>query len=206
MVKNLHLRQCESVRWQENHPEITQNRKAAVPRETEHGQLSGHFFLTLGWVSNTSLGVKFEGNWTFSFGSWTCFTSERSGKKEAVQFWQKVFSLSSSLGRWNTKKWKQETPSCWRCSSRERVSSAWPKFRASCLFQTKPNQMNNWCGLSDVSSLSHSVKDKAEILLQVEELLHIKEELSSQVCYSEIKIVLCCFFCTFMCIFCFFFR
>ena len=30
-----------------------------------------------------------------------------------------------------------------------------------------------------------SVKDKAEILLQVEELLHIKEELSSQVCYEE---------------------
>lgn len=30
-------------------------------------------------------------------------------------------------------------------------------------------------------NLSPSVKDKAEILLQVEELLHIKEELSSQV-------------------------
>lgn len=29
--------------------------------------------------------------------------------------------------------------------------------------------------------MSPSVKDKAEILLQVEELLHIKEELSSQV-------------------------
>lgn len=34
------------------------------------------------------------------------------------------------------------------------------------------------------------VKDKAEILRQVEELLHIKEELSSQVCYSEIKIMI----------------
>ena len=30
-----------------------------------------------------------------------------------------------------------------------------------------------------------SVKDKAEILLQVEELVHIKEELSSQVCNTE---------------------
>lgn len=37
------------------------------------------------------------------------------------------------------------------------------------------------------SHLSPSVKDKAEILLQVEELLHIKEELSSQVSYSEVK-------------------
>lgn len=38
---------------------------------------------------------------------------------------------------------------------------------------------------SDVLNLSPSVKDKAEILLQVEELLHIKEELSSQVCKTE---------------------
>lgn len=42
----------------------------------------------------------------------------------------------------------------------------------------------------DVSNLSPpSVKDKAEILLQVEELLHIKEELSSQVCFRKIKIM-----------------
>lgn len=34
------------------------------------------------------------------------------------------------------------------------------------------------------------VKDKAEILLQVEELLHIKEELSSQVCYRKREIIL----------------
>lgn len=34
---------------------------------------------------------------------------------------------------------------------------------------------------------SSLVKDKAEILLQVEELLHIKEELSSQVCHSKIE-------------------
>lgn len=38
------------------------------------------------------------------------------------------------------------------------------------------------CLFSDVSNVFLSVKDKAEILLQVEELLHIKEELSSQVC------------------------
>lgn len=31
------------------------------------------------------------------------------------------------------------------------------------------------------------VKDKAEILLQVEELLHIKEELSSQVSWSGVR-------------------
>lgn len=42
---------------------------------------------------------------------------------------------------------------------------------------------------SDVSNLCPSVKDKAEILLQVEELLHIKEELSSQVSCSDVKIM-----------------
>lgn len=36
---------------------------------------------------------------------------------------------------------------------------------------------------------SLSVKDKAELLLQVEELLHIKEELSLQVCYGHIRIM-----------------
>lgn len=49
-----------------------------------------------------------------------------------------------------------------------------------CCFETKMH------GVTSVLSLTRpSVKDKAEILLQVEELLHIKEELSSQVSYSQ---------------------
>lgn len=38
-----------------------------------------------------------------------------------------------------------------------------------------------WCDFCLLCLICQSVKDKAEILLQVEELLHIKEELSSQV-------------------------
>lgn len=57
-------------------------------------------------------------------------------------------------------------------------------------------------------SLSRSpVKDKAEILLQVEELLHIKEELSSQVSYNEHNLTVCfhqyiCLFCVLLCYIC----
>lgn len=53
------------------------------------------------------------------------------------------------------------------------------------------NWLTTWLSLCltcpFVRHLPASVKDKAEILLQVEELLHIKEELSSQVNMSGIE-------------------
>lgn len=49
--------------------------------------------------------------------------------------------------------------------------------------------MKGYYDLFNAYNFSPSVKDKAEILLQVEELLHIKEELSSQVSQSQVKIV-----------------
>lgn len=94
--------------------------------------------------------------------------------------WSRCYFFSLQLCRWNTKRWKQEIPSCLKCSNKERVSLQHCTVQSVYAFLKV---------IGFVFEISPSVKDKAEILLQVEELLHIKEELSSQVCYGEVTMM-----------------